>query len=112
MRNQSDLAKLKTILSSRVSDDYIDERCDSALVVTMVSQLNEGKLVSMLFSRETVAINKDPAASPQFEAAMRYVANISMSEDNARRLAVNILKGLGDSIEEIQHPDDSSDAGE
>ncbi|MGU9821104.1 hypothetical protein [Pseudomonas sp. DR208] len=78
-----------------LSDSYIDEICDNAVVVGVKDKEGSPQHISLLFSRRAVTpILGIPNTEP-FELTKRYVASITMEESDAKRLALNILKGLG-----------------
>lgn len=90
---------------SKISSSYIDEISDHVTVIGLAKGPNGTPSVSLMFSRTTVTPLEEAEDAP-FDVARLFVANITLTQKNARTLAENILKGL--SAQEEQSSDDES----
>lgn len=88
-------AIIKNKLQATLSDGYLETVSDRALVVGFSKEKKGDKTISLLFSRTTVIPTLGVATEKPFELSKRYVANITMQENVAKKLALDILHGLG-----------------
>jgi len=94
-----------------ISDGYIDEYADGAFVVAVPAPHNQERRLSILFSRRSIepVLGDEPEHGPPFRLVARHLAAITLSANAARQMAVDILRGLGDHIEEIEHPGEADE---